>query len=114
VSMRLKTIKLLCAVTLLTLAAPVWARTHSTTAYSDGSTTIAGTHLKAGDYQLKVEDNGTELQVIQEGKLVAHVPVQWIQLSNKAKTTEVMLDNNQITEVQFGGETQAVQIRSNQ
>jgi hypothetical protein len=112
--MRPKISKLLCAITLLTLAVPVWARTHSTTAYSDGTTTIAGTHLKAGDYQLKVEDNGTELQVVQEGKLVAHVPVQWVQLPNKAKTTEVMLDNNQITEVQFGGETQAVQIRSNQ
>ena len=112
--MRPKISKLLCAIALLSLAMPVWARTHATTAYSDGTTTIAGTHLKAGDYQLKVEDNGTELQVVQEGKLVAHVPVQWVQLPNKAKTTEVMLDNNQITEVQFGGETQAVQIRSNQ
>jgi hypothetical protein len=112
--MHLKISQFLCAIILVTLAVPVWARTHSTTAYSDGTTTIAGTHLKAGDYQLKVEDNGTELQVVQGGKLVAHVPVQWVQLPNKAKTTEVMLDNNQITEVQFGGETQAVQIRSNQ
>ena len=111
--MRLKISKLLCAIILLALAVPVWARTHSTTAYSDGTTTIGGTQLKAGDYQLKVEDNGTELQVTQDGKLVAHVPVQWIQLPNKAKTTEVMLSNNQITEVHFGGETQAVQIRSN-
>jgi hypothetical protein len=112
--MRPKINQLFCAIALLTLAVPVWGRTHSTTAYSDGTTTIAGTQLKAGDYQLKVEDNGTELQVMQGGKLVAHVPVQWVQLPNKAKTTEVMLDNNQITEVQFGGETQAVQIRSNQ
>jgi len=112
--MRLKINQLLCAITLLTLAVPVWARTHSTTAYSDGTTTIAGTQLKAGDYELKVEDNGTELRVTQDGKLVAHVPVQWIQLPNKAKNTEVMIDNNQIIEVQFGGETQAVQIRSNQ
>jgi hypothetical protein len=113
IPMRLKISKLLCAITLLTLAVPVWARTHSTTAYSDGSTTIAGTQLKAGDYELKVEDNGTELQVIQEGKLVAHVPVQWVQLPNRAKTTEVMLDNDRITEVHFGGDTQAVQIRTN-
>jgi len=112
--MRLKTSQLIGALTLLTLALPVWARTHSTTAYSDGTTTIAGTQLKAGDYQLKVEDNGTELQVLRAGKVVAHVPVQWVQFPNKSKTSEVMLNNNQIVEVQFGGETQAVQIRSNQ
>ncbi|MGB8540541.1 MAG: hypothetical protein WCD49_02785 [Candidatus Acidiferrales bacterium] len=112
--MRLKMNQLLCAIALLTLAAPVWARTHSTTAYSDGTTTIGGTQLKAGDYELKVDDNATQLQVKQDGKIVAHIPVQWIQLPNKVKITEVRLDNNQITEVQFGGETQAVQIRSNQ
>ena len=112
--MRLKASQLLGALTLLTLAVPVWARTHSATSYSDGKTTVGGTQLKAGDYQLKVEDNGTQLQVTQEGKVVARVPVQWIQLPNKPNDTEVLLKNNQVVEVEFGGETQAVQIRSTQ
>ena len=51
--------------------------------YSDGTTTIGGTQLKAGDYQLKVKDNATELQVTHDGKVVAQVPVKWIQLPNK-------------------------------
>ena len=63
--MRSKSIQLLAAFTLLTLAAPVWARTHSATAISDGTTTVAGTQLKAGDYELKVDDNASQLQVIQ-------------------------------------------------
>ncbi|HXN97561.1 MAG TPA: hypothetical protein VN881_00720 [Candidatus Acidoferrales bacterium] len=112
--MRSKSIQLLAAFTLLTLAAPVWARTHSATAISDGSTTVAGTQLKAGDYELKVDDNASQLQVIQNGKVVAQAPVQWIQLPQKAADTTVLLDGNKIVEVDFGGKTQAVQIVSTQ
>jgi hypothetical protein len=112
--MRLKATQLLATLILLTLAAPVWARTHSATAISDGTTTVGGTQLKAGDYQLKIEDNGTQLQVLQNGKVVAQVPVQWIQLPKKATDSAVVLDNNQIIEVDFGGNTQAVQIQSAQ
>jgi hypothetical protein len=112
--MRLKSIQLLATFTLLTLAAPVWARTHSATAISDGSTTVAGTQLKAGDYELKVDDNGSQLQVIQNGKIVAQAPVQWIQLPQKPSATSVLLDNNKIVEVDFGGDSQAVQIVSSQ
>jgi len=112
--MRLKAHQLVAALILLTLAAPVWARTHSATAISDGTTTVAGTQLKAGDYQLKIQDNGTQLQVIQDGKVVSQVPVKWIQLPQKSSDNEVVLDNNQIVEVDFGGDTQAIQIISSQ
>jgi hypothetical protein len=112
--MRLKSIQLLAAFTLLTLAAPVWARTHSATAISDGATTVAGTQLKAGDYELKVDDNASQLQVIQNGKVVAKAPIQWIQLPQKPADTSVLLDDNKIVEVDFGGNTQAVQIVSPQ
>ena len=112
--MRQKSIQLLAALTILTLAAPVWARTRTATAISDGTTTVAGTQLKAGDYQLKVDDNGSQLQVIQNGKVVAQAPVHWVQLPQKPASTEVLLDGNKITEVDFGGDTQAAQIVSSQ
>jgi hypothetical protein len=110
--MRLKGKQLVGVLTLFVLAAPVWAHTHTATAYIIDTTTIAGTTLQPGQYELKVEDNGTQLQVLQNRKVVAQVPVQWIQLHNKAMDTQVVLNNNQITEVDFGGETQAVQITS--
>ena len=112
--MGLKCGRLLITLTILALAAPVWAHTRTATAYLLDTTTIAGTTLKPGEYQFKVEDSATELQVMQNNKVVAKVPVQWIQLPNKATGTQVVLNNNQITEVDFGGNTQAVQISSTQ
>jgi hypothetical protein len=112
--MRLKSIQLLAAFTLLTLAAPVWAHARTATAYINDTTTIGTTQLKPGEYQLKVEDGATQLQIMQNGKVLAVVPVQWIQLPNKPADTTVVLEGNQITEVDFGGNTQAVQIVSTQ
>jgi|HubBroStandDraft_2_1064218.scaffolds.fasta_scaffold340477_2 hypothetical protein len=112
--MRLKSIQLLAAFTLLTLAAPVWAHTRTASALISETTTIGSTQLKPGEYQLKVEDNANQLQIMQHGKVVAVVPVQWVQLQQKPSNTEILLDGNKITEVEFGGNTQAVQIVSSQ
>lgn len=98
---------------LLILAMPVWAHTATATVESNGNVTIAGTQLKPGEYQLKVEDNADHLVVTQNGKVVTQVPVQWIQLNNKAPQTEVNINSNQIVEVDFAGKTQAVKIQSN-
>jgi hypothetical protein len=98
---------------LFILAAPVWAHTDSIAFHSDGTTTIAGTQLKAGDYQLKIKDNATELAVTQDGKVVANIPVQWIQLPAKPASTEVITQNDKIVEVDFGGKTQAVKVSTN-
>jgi len=111
--MRPKAIQFVSVLSLLALALPVWAHTDSATIHSDGNVTIGGTELKPGDYQLKVEDNAKDLRVTRYGKLVAQVPVHWIQLPKKAEDTEVDLTKNQVTEVDFSGSTQAVQVRSN-
>jgi len=108
--MRLRAKQFLGAVVLSILAVPVWAHTDSIAVHSDGATTIGGTQLKTGDYQLKVKDNATELQVTQNGKVVAQVPVQWVQLSDKPAVTAVVMDNDKIVEVDFGGKTAAVKI----
>jgi len=41
---------------------------------------------------------------------VAQVPVQWVQLSDKPAVTAVVMDNDKIVEVDFGGKTAAVKI----
>jgi hypothetical protein len=112
--MRLKSIQLMASLTLLTLAAPVWAHTRTASAQITETTTIGSTQLKPGEYQLKVEDNANQLQITQHGKVVAVVPVQWVQLPQKPSNTAILLDGNKITEVEFGGNTQAVQIVSSQ
>ena len=111
--MRLKVNQFLGLLTLLALAMPVWAHTDSAPLQSDGTITIGGTQLKAGDYQLKIADNANELLITHEGKVVAQVPVRWIQLPSKSKETQVDLNNNQVVEVDFAGKTQAVQVQSN-
>ncbi|HTV58686.1 MAG TPA: hypothetical protein VMJ93_07420 [Verrucomicrobiae bacterium] len=111
--MRLKATQCLAVLGLLALAAPVWAHTDSATIHSDGTTIINGKELKPGDYQLKVEPNGSDLQVKQYGKVVTQVPVHWIQLPKKADATEVDLNKNQIVEVDFAGQTQAVKVQAN-
>lgn len=111
--MRLHAKQFLGGLALLALAIPVWARTDSTPFHSDGATTIGGTQLKEGDYELKVKDNAKELQVTHEGKVVTEVPVEWIQLPNKSADTQVVMNGGKIVEVDFGGKTQAVKIPTN-
>ena len=72
---------------------------------------IAGTQLSPGDYEIKVKDGATQASVVQDGKVVAQVPCQWIQLSKKPVNSQVISSNNQITEVDFSGKTEAVQFR---
>jgi hypothetical protein len=94
------------------LAAPVWAHTDTAKLTVADAATIGGTQLKPGDYNLEVKDNQKQLKVVDpdSGKTVAEVPCQWIQLQHKPNTTQVVMDDNRVTEVDFGGKTQAVQI----
>jgi hypothetical protein len=96
----------------LMLAAPVWAHTDTARLAVMETATIAGTQLKPGDYNLEVKDNQTQLKVVDTGtgKTVAEVPCQWIQLPQKPNTTEVLVNGNRVTEIDFGGKAQAVQI----
>ena len=98
------------ALAVFVLAAPVWAHTDTAQLTLTEPTTIGGTQLKAGDYNLEVKPNGTQLKVVNTAtnKTVAEVPCQWIQLQQKPDTTQVLVNNNQVTEIDFGGKTQAV------
>jgi hypothetical protein len=97
---------------ILALAAPVFARPRTESIPFDLTqpATIAGTELKAGSYQIRAVENESKLDVLHDGKVVAQVPCHWIQLPNKALNSEVVFNERQITEVDFGGKTEAIQI----
>jgi hypothetical protein len=103
----------LTAVALLGLAIPVWAHADSADLTVIQPTTIGTTQLKPGDYKVEVDPNATQLKVIDQdnGRTVAEAPCQWIQLQNKPRQTEVLTNNNQVIEIDFGGKTEAVKVK---
>jgi hypothetical protein len=109
--MRLYAKQFLGTAALIALAFPVWGRTASIPLHSDGTTTIGQTQLKTGDYELRVKDNATQVQVTKDGKVVAEAPITWIQLQRKPANTEVVMNQNRIVEMDFGGKTQAAQVQ---
>ena len=93
----------------LMLVMPVWARTHKEQWTVNTPVTIGGTQIKVGDYQLNADDAKKELTVLQNGKVVATVPGQWVKLPKKADYTTVETDSGKVTRVLFGRSDQAFQ-----
>jgi hypothetical protein len=94
------------------LALPVWAHTDSATLTVTNPTIIAGKNLKPGTYKLEVQPNQTQLKVVntQSDRTVAEVPCQWVSLKNSPTNTEVLLNKNKVTEIEFSGHMQAVKV----
>lgn len=92
-------------------ALPLWAaHTYSTDWSPEQPITIGTMQVQPGQYELKVEEGKSELQVLQKNKVIATVPVKWTTLPNKAANSEILTDGTKVTEVEFGGKNQAVQI----
>lgn len=90
----------------LLLAMPIWAAHTNTVSWDvSQSTTIGGTQIQPGAYVLRVDDGGSQVEVLSRGKVVASVPCQWTQLPQKAQNSEVDVDSGQVTQVKFGGKT---------
>jgi hypothetical protein len=97
---------------LLLAALPAWAARMYTVAWSVAApTTIGNMEIKPGDYELRAEEGQTQLQVMSHGKMVVEVPCHWIQLPSKAAASEVDIDNNKVTGVEFGGRTAALDFK---
>jgi hypothetical protein len=97
------------------LTAPVWAASASShkdsTAFDVAqATTIGNTHLQPGHYTFEAREDQSQLNVLQNGKVVATVPCHWVQLQKKPSSSEILSNNNQVNEVRFGGRTEAVQV----
>jgi hypothetical protein len=91
------------------LVTSVWARTYKASWTVNTPVTIGGTQVKVGDYQLNADDAKKELTVLQNGKVLATVPGQWVKLPKKADYTSIQTDGGKVTQVQFGGSDQAFQ-----
>jgi hypothetical protein len=75
---------ILAGLATLIFVIPTWARTYKTSWTVLTPVTIGGTQVKVGDYQLNGDDTKKELTVLQNGKVLATVPGQWIKLPKKA------------------------------
>lgn len=107
--MRFRFLQCFAILAVLALSAPVWARTKSVDLHLTDPTTIGTTQLQPGDYQLRVQEGGNQVSVVRQGKVIAEVPCHWVQLQSKPNQSQVLFTSNQITEVDFGGDTQAAQ-----
>ena len=95
----------------LALTIPVSARTNKQSVDISKDTMIGSTQLKPGSYSLTADDAKKELEVRQNGKIVATVPGQWNKTPQKIKASLVTFDGDKVTEVQFGGSDQTFQLQ---
>jgi hypothetical protein len=102
----------LAAIAMFGLSLPLWARTNSVPLQVDHTLTIGNQELKPGAYSLKANDGDNQLRIVRsaDGKTVATVPVQWIDLSQKPRQSEVLMNEDRIVQIDFDGKTKAIEI----
>jgi len=111
--MDLRTKTCLTVVAVLALSLPIWARTDSAQLVVDHPVTIGTQQLEAGTYDLKANDAQNQINVVRtdNGKTIATIPCEWVQLAQKARQTEVLFNADRVIEIDFSGKTKAVAIR---
>lgn len=106
--MRTCTYFLLFALCALVISTPAWAKDLSTKAQFTGSREIANTQLKPGQYRFVANESTGQVNVLRDGKLVARIKGQWVHLKNKSQYSAVESNRNQIQELLFSGQRQAI------
>jgi hypothetical protein len=103
--------KYLAAFAFSLIALPAWA------AHSDSMSweihefvTMGSAQVKPGIYLFRAEEDQSELQIMQDGKVLATVPCHWTQLTSKAASSQVLTVNKQITQLQFAGRREAIEL----
>jgi len=106
----------LCALAALAVAVPMMARnaaaknSKGTTATMDvlSPATLGGKDIKPGTYTFQADES--TLTVLHNGKMVAEVPVQWKDETNKPNDSNIVVQNNAIKEVHFAGKMKYVEV----
>lgn len=82
-----------------------------------GAVTVNGTNLPAGDYSVKWEGTGSNVQlsILKGKKVVATTPARLVDLSSPAITDSAVVTSDgsgarMLSEVRFGGKKYALQI----
>lgn len=110
--MELRAKTCITAVAVLVLSLPIWARTDSAQLVIDHPITIGTQQLKPGIYDLKANDAQNQINVVraEDGKTVASIPCEWVQLAQKPRQTEILFNADRVVEIDFAGQTKAVAI----
>jgi len=89
------------------------------TFYVDESVTVSGHQLARGEYQVKWEGIGPDVQVgiLSQGKLVTTVPAHLIELDRRGDNNAAVLNTNHdgtrsVQEIDFAGKKYALDFRS--
>jgi hypothetical protein len=107
--MRFRVKHYIAGLAVLTLTMQVWARTYKESLVLDKNSTIGSAQLKPGSYQITADDTKKELNIMQNGKIIATVQGQWVKIPQKAQASSIDTDHDKITQVQFSGSDQAFQ-----
>jgi hypothetical protein len=68
-------------------------------------TTVNGTMVKAGDYELTFDEQANEISIMKGSKVVAKAPVRVETQNTKAKSTQYRVVSNELVSVTLGGST---------
>ncbi len=111
--MDLRTKTSLTVVAVLALSLPIWARTDSAQLVIDHPVTIGTQQLEPGTYNLKANDGENQVSIVRadNGKTIASVRCEWVQLAQKPRETEVLFNADRVVEIDFGGKTKGVAFR---
>jgi len=100
----------------LLLATGAFAEANKGSMQLGNTVTVAGKQLPAGDYSVKWEGSGSNVQVsfLQGKKVVATAPARLIDLSQKPDNDSAVVkgDNRELSEIHFGGKKYALAIGS--
>jgi hypothetical protein len=97
------------------LAMPLAARAFANGSKSTSTTmdilnavSLNGKQLKPGTYTVTVDD--AKVTVIQHGKVMAEAPVEWKEETTKPSSSNIVTNNDEVTEIHFGGKMRYVQV----
>jgi hypothetical protein len=93
------------------LSLPALAKTDSEILTLDQPTQVGTSQLDKGTYEIHATEGADHFTVTKDGKKVADIPCTWVQLEKKPTTSTVQKANGRVTEIDFGGKTQAIHIQ---
>ena len=108
--MKIRYADLLFASAILAMAAPAWAHTDTAMLTFDKSAHVGSTMLDPGNYKVRAEENGKQLEFEKNGKIVAQIPCHWVQLNAKPQSDEALINHDTVQEIRFAGRDSAAQI----
>src|SRR5260370_32456234 len=88
------------------------SKTNSVTFSSD--ITVSGTLVKAGDYDVKFDEETGDLSIMKDRKVVANATARLRERATKASRIEIETRNNELVRLSFSGARQDIVLGSTQ